>query len=119
MVSEHTQANASQMADSGSSSNSTSPGDHSSTAPPLPNVSQSLTVKLEGEGNYLAWVAQFQPILFCHDLVGIVDGSEPCPPQYVTDPENDTQTLNPSFVAWKKRDQHLLSWILCYFCRRL
>jgi hypothetical protein len=79
---------------------------------PLSNVpSFSQLFKLEGP-NYLAWVAQFQPILRGNDLQGLVDGTDLCPTQFLTNTDN-TQVLNPAYVAWQKKDQLLLSWIIC------
>jgi hypothetical protein len=79
---------------------------------PLSNVpSFSQLFKLEGP-NYLAWVVQFQPILRGNDLQGLVDGTDPCPPQFLTNTDN-TQALNLAYVAWQKKDQLLLSWIIC------
>jgi hypothetical protein len=46
----------------------------------LPNISQGSFTKLEGSSNYLQWQTQFMPALRTYDLMGIVDGSEPCPP---------------------------------------
>jgi hypothetical protein len=45
--------------------------------------------------------------------MGLVDGSEPCPLKFLTTAETNEQDLNPAYVLWQKRDQHLLSWILC------
>jgi len=76
----------------------------------LPNISQGSFTKLEGSSNYLQWQTQFMPALRTYDLMGIVDGSEPCPPQFLVD-DKDQKTLNPDYVLWTKRDQFLLSWI--------
>ncbi len=50
----------------------------------LPNYAQLVSIKLDGT-NFLAWIAQFLPILHSNDLLGIVDGFEPCPPKYNTE----------------------------------
>ena len=42
--------------------------------------------------------------------MGIVDGSDPCPPEFLVDAEGK-KTLNPEFTLWTKKDQYLLSWI--------
>jgi len=61
----------------------------------------------------MAWVFQFQPILRTSDLMGIVDGSEPCPPMFIPGPTKDSPTqLNPAFTLWEKKDQYLLSWFI-------
>jgi hypothetical protein len=73
-----------------------------------PTLSQ-FNGKLEGP-NYLGWTTQFLPILRTHDLVGIVDGSEPCPPKLITD-DKGVESLNLEFTIWNKKDQCILSWI--------
>jgi hypothetical protein len=84
------------------------PTDNTSTFSILPNLSQLF--KLEGP-NYLAWVSQFQPILRGNDLQGLVDGSDCCPPQFLSS-EGNTQASNPAYATWQKKDQLLLSWII-------
>jgi hypothetical protein len=75
----------------------------------VPNFNQFLTYKLD-ENNYLLWLSQIVPILKGHELMGIVDGSEPCPPQFLTNAEGK-EVLNPLYSIWIKKDQCLLSWI--------
>jgi hypothetical protein len=70
-----------------------------------------MTFKLEGP-NYITWSNQVIPILKTNDLMGFVDGSEPCPLQYVLDDQGKaTATLNPAFLLWNKKDQFVLSWL--------
>jgi hypothetical protein len=45
--------------------------------------------------------------------MGLVDGSKPCPPKFLTNSETNEQVLNSAYVIWQKKDQHLLSWIRC------
>jgi hypothetical protein len=52
------------------------------------------------------------PILRTHEVLGIVDGSEPCPPKFLPDSTNPN-TVNPAYAVWQKKDQLVLSWILC------
>jgi len=85
----------------------------SADSPPfiLPNIGQLMTFKLEGP-NYITWSNQMIPILKTNDLMGFVDGSEPCPPKYVLDDKGTTTaTLSPNFRLWTKKDQFVLSWI--------
>jgi hypothetical protein len=49
----------------------------------LPNIIYFILTKLDSSSDYLNWTAQFIPVLKIHDLFGIVDGSEPCPPQFL------------------------------------
>ncbi len=45
--------------------------------------------------------------------MGIVDGSEPCPPKFIPGLTADSPAqLNPAFTAWEKKDQYLLSWFI-------
>jgi len=77
----------------------------------LPNIGQLMTFKLEGP-NYITWSNQVIPILKTSDLMGFVDGSEPCPPKYVLDDQGKaTATLSPTFLLWTKKDQFVLSWL--------
>jgi len=92
-----------------SATSSNPPTDITSPLSTMPTFSQLF--KLEGP-NYLAWVAQFQPILRGNDLQGLVDGTDLCSPQFVVNSEN-VQVLNPTYVTWQKKDQLLLSWIIC------
>ena len=42
--------------------------------------------------------------------MGIVDGSDLCPPEFLVDAKGK-KTLNPEFTFWIKNDQYLISWI--------
>jgi hypothetical protein len=75
----------------------------------LPNFNQFITYKLD-ETNYLLWLSQIVPILKGHELMGIVDGSEPCLPQFLPD-DQGKEVPNPLHSIWIKKDQCLLSWI--------
>jgi len=75
----------------------------------VPNFNQFLTYKLD-ENNYLLWLSQIVPILKGHELMGIADGSEPCPPPFLINDEGK-EVPNPLHSIWIKKDQCLLSWI--------
>jgi hypothetical protein len=64
------------------------------------NIHSHIAPKLQlDEQNYMAWVYQFQPILRTNDLMGIVDGIEPCPPRFIPGPTKDSpDQLNPEFI---------------------
>jgi hypothetical protein len=97
---------------SSSSSSAVSPNSQTetnSTLTIIPNFSQLF--KLKGP-NYLRWVAQFQPILRGNDLLGLIEGTDLCSPQFLSG-EGNSQTLNLAYTAWQKKDQLLLSWIIC------
>jgi transposase InsO family protein len=75
-----------------------------------PNITP-LVSKLDGP-NYITWTTQFLPALRTHDFLSIVDGSEPCPPQFILDAEGKpTSSINPEYSVWQKKDQFVLAWI--------
>lgn len=74
-----------------------------------PNTNQNGSLKLDNN-NYLMWLTQVLVILRTHDLMGIVDGSEPCPEKFITD-DKGKENLNPEFADWNKKDQYILSII--------
>lgn len=49
-------------------------------------------------------------ILRTHDLVGYIDGSLKCPPQFLL--HDGLSVLNPKYSLWVKQGQHLASWIM-------
>jgi hypothetical protein len=121
MVSEPLKENSSNpatMASSPASSSSSAPATNTllSSAPvtttfTLPSISQQIPTKLDGPADYLNWVSHFNPILNSHELMGFVDGSEPCPPKYVTDETGNLTTIvNPDYSLWHRKDQCILSW---------
>ena len=71
-----------------------------------PNTTQNSLLKLDGD-NYTSWVTQIYPILRTYDLMGIIDGSEPCPPKMVTNDEGK-ESPNLEHLTWNKKDQYLL-----------
>jgi hypothetical protein len=79
----------------------------STAASTFPYITAFVSVKLDGP-NYLMWLNQFLLVLRSNDLLGIVDGSELCPNQFLRDDQGkDTTTVNPAFVIWTKKDQSL------------
>jgi hypothetical protein len=78
----------------------------------MPNIAHFCQSKLD-DSNYLGRVFQFESILKTHELMGIVDGSEPCPPKFI--PASDKtlpEILNPEYILWEKKDQCILSWFI-------
>jgi hypothetical protein len=68
------------------------------------------------------WLSLLEPNLISNDLMGIVDGTEPCPSKYLpvslapgaapeSSPDKAAALLNPAYTLWVKRDQFTLSWI--------
>lgn len=77
----------------------------------IPNVVQMVATKLVAP-NYMSWLTQFVQVIKTYECMGILDGSEPSPPQFIPDPQNkDDNIVNPAFIEWEKKDQFLLSWI--------
>ena len=68
---------------------------------------QVISIKLDGT-NFLAWSAQLIPLFRSYGLMGIVDGSNPCPPQYSSDELCDQGVLNSAYVVWQHKDQTVL-----------
>lgn len=88
------------------------PSSSSFSSSPSPNVKQFRTKKLE-QNRYLLWKSQFLPILWGHNLLGYIDGANPCPPKTIQDPETIGETKpNPAYDSWHKQDQLLLSWLI-------
>ncbi|KAK2981326.1 hypothetical protein RJ640_020196 [Escallonia rubra] len=74
-----------------------------------PNITHLVSLKLDAN-NYILWKSQFLPVLISHDLLDYIDGIFPCPPQYVSDSDGQA-IVNPTYTAWARTDQSLLSWI--------
>ena len=84
----------------------------SSSSSPSPNVLHFLTIKLD-QHNYLLWKSQLLPILRGYDLIGYIDGTNPCPPNMISDPETPGKTKpNPAYISRQKHDELLLSWLI-------
>lgn len=79
----------------------------------FPNISYATTVKLDHK-NYQIWLAQIVPVLKSLKLKSFVDGSSPCPSQFLSDNAgNKTDTVNPDFEDWIQKDHLALSCIDC------
>jgi hypothetical protein len=83
---------------------------NSSTTLSLPNFPTTMTTKLENSSNYLRWTTQVLPALRSNEVMGIVDGTEPCPPKLITNSDG-AEVSNPAFSVWTRKDQHILSWL--------
>jgi hypothetical protein len=81
----------------------------SSTIFTPPNTNQTSSLKLDNN-NYLMWLTLVLPILRTHDLMGIVDGLEPCLQKLITDDKGE-EIPNIEFTEWNKKDQYILSII--------
>lgn len=70
----------------------------------LPNV-------LLDESNYPTWLFRMEAFLNGQNCYGFVDGSCPCPPQYVTSSDGSIPTLSADYVAWKTQDQSIVNML--------
>ncbi|KAM1595047.1 hypothetical protein ACFX10_001388 [Malus domestica] len=97
------------VSDSSSSlPNSSSPNPNlvqSYTSLTIQNIGSMVPIKLKSL-NYLPWQALFAPILHRYKLLGVIDGSEPCPSPLLSD-----RSINPAFEQWYEKDQNLLTWL--------
>lgn len=77
----------------------------------ISNITNLISVKLDNH-NYLLWKSQFLPVLRAHGLLGFVDGSCCCPPEFMIDSiGNVTKDINPHYITWIQQDQNILCWI--------
>jgi transposase InsO family protein len=85
----------------------------------FPNITPLVSLKLDGP-NFISWTTQFLPALRTHELLGIVDGSETCPSEFILDDEGKpTSIRNPEFLVWQKKDQFILAWINATLTERI
>jgi hypothetical protein len=75
----------------------------------LPNFPTSFSTKLD-ESNYIGCLNVIVPMLKSHDMMGIVDGSNPCPPKLIID-EQGKSGPNLDYSLWVRKDQFLLGWL--------
>ncbi|KAB5572874.1 hypothetical protein DKX38_000068 [Salix brachista] len=69
--------------------------------------------KLDGP-NYLTWRIQFLVFLKSHDMIGLVDGTNPAPTKTLSD-----GSVNPAFSIWSKKDNSVLSWLYASITEKL
>ena len=80
-------------------------------APPN-NLQQYVSVRLEGPASYLNWSSQVEDALSIHDLLGYVDGTEPCPNEFLPITEGrTTRETNPDFTLWNRKNRFVLVWM--------
>ncbi|KAK6164729.1 hypothetical protein DH2020_001593 [Rehmannia glutinosa] len=71
---------------------------------------QLITIKLS-DNNYLVWKQQVLAAVRGCGLEGLLDGTLP-PPEKNTIDEKNKKIINPTFLAWARQDQLLMSWLL-------
>lgn len=79
------------------SSSSTTNSSSSYTSLTIQNVDNMVPVKLK-RSNYLPWQALFTPIVRWNKLLGIIEGTNVCPPPFLFD-----RSLNPAFEIWYEK----------------
>ena len=84
-----------------------------SSAAPLP-LGPPVTEKLTRD-NFVLWKAQFLPAIRGAQLMGILEGKIPAPPQLieVENAEKKKEKVpNPEYVSWLAKDQQLLGYLI-------
>lgn len=76
------------------------------------NVDAQTPLKLTSS-NYISWKLQFHTLFIGYDLLGYVDGSNPCPPATLT--QIGATRSNPAHLLWIRQDQLILNAILALY----
>ncbi|KAL6347614.1 hypothetical protein AAG906_026142 [Vitis piasezkii] len=69
----------------------------------------TISVKLDGSHNYLAWKMQFLNLLRGHDLVGFIDGTNACPPKNLASSSTRFLSQSRSRISHLKRQLQTLT----------
>ena len=79
------------------------------SAPSL-SITRCVTLKLSSS-NYLLWKTQFESFLSSQSLLGFVNGSSPRPLPTISTRNEDvvTETANPEFAKWVRKDQLVMA----------
>ncbi|KAF7841216.1 Retrovirus-related Pol polyprotein from transposon TNT 1-94 [Senna tora] len=70
-----------------------------------------ISIKLDKK-NYLLWRLQISAAIQGHGLDEYIAGKDAIPVMYSSEEDRAANKLNPEYVAWKKQDALLLSWLL-------
>jgi len=68
-------------------------------------LNHALPVKLD-RTNYILWKSQIDNIVFANGFEDFIDGTSVCPEK-----ELSAGVINPTFIAWRRQDRTILSWI--------
>lgn len=76
------------------------------------SLSIPVTEKLTRD-NFRLWRAQVLPAIRSAQLESYIDGTEKAPPKTIPAEKDSTQTMvNPEYVTWTVRDQHVLTYLV-------
>ena len=76
----------------------------------FPSPGQSLTIKLD-RNNFLIWHNQMLNVAIASGFDDILDGTRPCPPHFLPDPDSISATtikspvVNPEYITWQRQNQ--------------
>uniref|UniRef100_A0A2N9GWX8 Integrase catalytic domain-containing protein n=1 Tax=Fagus sylvatica TaxID=28930 RepID=A0A2N9GWX8_FAGSY len=73
----------------------------------LNHMSNLMSAKLDST-NYMIWKVQITAILDAYSMLDHIDGSIPQPREFLIS-ESGVPSVNPAFLAWKKRDKAFLT----------
>ena len=68
-------------------------------------LNHTLPVKLD-RTNYVMWKSQIDNIVFANGFEDFIDGTFAYPEK-----ELSAGVINPTFIAWRRQDRTILSWI--------
>ena len=69
-------------------------------------LNHGLPVRLD-RTNFLLWNAQTENVIYANGLEDFVNGTTQAPAQHLP----DSETLNPDFIQWRRKDRLILSWL--------
>ena len=72
-------------------------------------LNHALPVKLDLT-NYVLWKSQIDNIVFANGFEDFIDGTSVC-----LEKELNAGVINPAFIAWRRQDRTILSWIYSPF----
>lgn len=82
------------------------------TTDPIPIAAMSAMIPIHlNSTNFLAWKHQALPIIEAFELLEFIDGSSVAPSPTITTTDGSVSP-NPTYLAWRKNDQKLLSVII-------
>lgn len=70
----------------------------------LPNI-------ILDETSYSSWLYSQENFLKSLNLLGYVDGTTPCPPQFVQSADGTSSVPNDEYLKWKTQDRNIMNMI--------